>query len=62
MRGEREGAGRGEGTHEARRVGGTDTRATVADGLVGDGEFAEVEANHLGLDLNSVCARGEGGG
>ena len=35
--------------HEARRLGGTDTGATVRDGLVGDGELAEVVANHLRL-------------
>ncbi len=34
---------------EAGRVGGTDTRATVLDGLVGDRELSEVVANHLGL-------------
>lgn len=33
------------------RVGHVGT-TTVADGLVGDGELAEVVAGHLGLDLN----------
>lgn len=44
-------------TDETGRVGGTDTGATVADGLVRDRELAEVESNHLGLDLDGVCAR-----
>ena len=35
-------------------MSGTDTRPTVLDGLVGDGELGEVVANHLGLDLNLV--------
>ncbi len=35
--------------HEARRLGGTNTGTTVRDGLVGDGEFAQVVANHLRL-------------
>jgi hypothetical protein len=58
--------------YETGRVGSTDTRATVADGLVGDRELAEVETDHLGLDLDSVCrgqveirqlrARGKGDG
>jgi hypothetical protein len=39
---------------EARRVGGTDTWATVPDWLVGERELAGVVANHLGLDLNLV--------
>ena len=34
---------------EARAVGGTDTGATVLDGLVADGELGEVVADHLGL-------------
>ena len=38
--------------HEARRLGGTDTGATVGDGLVGDGELAKVVADHLRLDFN----------
>ena len=37
-----------------RRVGGTDTRPTVLDRLVGDGELCEIVANHLRLDLNLV--------
>lgn len=40
--------------NEARRVGGTDTRPTVAHGLVCDREFAEVVTDHLGLDLHAV--------
>jgi hypothetical protein len=40
--------------NEARRVGGTDTRASVTHLLVGDGELAEVVANHLRLDLHLV--------
>jgi len=35
-------------------VGGTDTGATVLDGLVGDRELSQVVANHLRLDLNLV--------
>jgi len=35
-------------------VGGTNTGATVLDGLVGDGELTEVVTNHLGLDLDLV--------
>ena len=31
-------------------MGGSDTGATVLDGLVGDGELAEVVADHLGLE------------
>lgn len=34
------------------RVGGTNTRATVLNGLVRDGEFGEVVASHLRLDFN----------
>jgi len=34
-------------------VGGSDTRATVGDGLVGDGVFTEVVANHLRLDVET---------
>ena len=33
-------------------MSGTDTRTTVLHGLVCDGEFAEVVADHLGLDFN----------
>jgi len=33
-------------------VGGTDTRTTVLDGLVGQGELAQVVTDHLGLDLH----------
>lgn len=40
--------------NETRRVGGTDTWPTVLDGLVGDGELAEVVASHFGLDFNLV--------
>ena len=35
-------------------MGGTDTGATVLDGLVRDGELSKVVANHLGLDLDLV--------
>ena len=38
--------------NETRRVGSSNTRATVLDWLVRDGEFAEIVANHLGLDFN----------
>ena len=34
---------------EPRGVCGSDTRATVLDGLVGDGELAKIVSNHLGL-------------
>lgn len=37
---------------EARRVGRTETGTTVRHGLVGDREFTEVVAGHLGLDLD----------
>ena len=37
---------------ESGGVSGTDTGATVLHGLVSDGEFTEVVANHLGLDFN----------
>lgn len=35
-------------------MSGTDTRTTVLDGLVRDGELSEVHADHLGLDLDLV--------
>lgn len=35
-------------------MGGTNTRATVLDGLVGDGELAQVVSDHLRLDFNLV--------
>ena len=35
-------------------VGGTDTRPSVLDGLVADGEFSKVVPNHLRLDLDLV--------
>lgn len=35
-------------------MGGTDTGSTVLDGLVRDGEFTQVVADHLGLDLDLV--------
>jgi hypothetical protein len=35
-------------------VSSTDTRLTVLDRLVGDGELTEVVTNHLRLDLHSV--------
>lgn len=40
--------------NEAGRVRGTNTRATVLDGLVGDGELSKVMADHFGLDFNLV--------
>lgn len=40
--------------NKPRRVGGTDTGTTVLDGLVRDGEFGEVVADHLRLDLDLV--------
>merc|ERR1719414_1555954 len=40
--------------NETRRVGGTDTGTTVLNGLVRDGELAEVVADHFGLDFNLV--------
>uniref|UniRef100_A0A0A9TMX8 40S ribosomal protein S15 (RPS15D) n=1 Tax=Arundo donax TaxID=35708 RepID=A0A0A9TMX8_ARUDO len=39
---------------EQRRVGGTNTRPTMLDWLVRDGEFCHVVANHLRLDLHLV--------
>ena len=39
---------------ETRRVSGTDTGATVVNGLVGKGELAEVVTDHLRLDLDGV--------
>jgi len=38
--------------NETGAVGGTDTRTTVLDGLVGQGELAQVVTDHLGLDLH----------
>ena len=35
-------------------MGGTNTRASVLDGLVGNGKLSKVVANHLRLDLNLV--------
>lgn len=35
-------------------MGGTDAWPTVLDGPVRNAELAEVEANHLGLDLDLV--------
>lgn len=35
-------------------MGGTNTRTTVLDGFVRDGELAEVVASHLRLDLDGV--------
>ena len=40
--------------NEPRGVGSTDTRPTMLDRLVRDGELCEVVANHLRLDLNLV--------
>jgi hypothetical protein len=34
---------------EPRRVRRTDTRSTVLDRLVGDGEFTQVMSDHFGL-------------
>jgi len=39
---------------EAGRVGGSDSGASVAHGLVRDGELAEVHADHLGLNLHAA--------
>ena len=39
---------------ESRGVSGTNTRATVTNGLVGHGELANVVVDHLGLDLDLV--------
>jgi hypothetical protein len=36
---------------ESGGVGGTNTRATVLDGLVGDGELTQVVTNHLRLKI-----------
>lgn len=35
-------------------MGGTDTRATVLDELIRNGEFGKIVASHLRLDLNGV--------
>ena len=35
-------------------MSGTDTGATVVNGLVGEGELTEVVTDHLGLDFNRV--------
>jgi len=40
--------------NETGRVGSTNTWATVLDWVVRDGEFSEVVANHLWLDLDLV--------
>ena len=37
---------------EPRRVGRTDTRPSVSDGLVADGELTEVVSNHFRFDLD----------
>ena len=39
---------------ESRGVSGTDTGATVTNGLVSHGELANVVVDHLGLDLDLV--------
>lgn len=39
---------------EIRTVSSTDTRATVLDGPVRNGELAKVVTDHLRLDLNRV--------
>ena len=39
---------------ESRGVSGTNTGATVTNGLVGHGELANVVVDHLGLDLDLV--------
>ena len=47
--------GRKEDGHaQTRGVSGTDTGATVLDGLVRARELGEVVANHLGLDFDRV--------
>lgn len=35
-------------------MGSTNTRPTVLDGLVRDGEFSKIMANHFRLDLNLI--------
>jgi len=42
-------------SYETGRVGSSDTRSTVTNGLVGDGKFSKVETDHFGLDLDLVC-------
>eukprot|EP01084_Bolivina_argentea_P067095 122280_1 len=39
---------------ESRRVGRTNTRATVLDGLVRNGELSQVVSNHFGLNFDTV--------
>lgn len=40
--------------NEPGRVGSTNTRPSVLDRLVTDGELSKIMANHLGLDLNLI--------
>lgn len=40
---------------ETGAVGGTNSRPTVLDGLVRQGEFTQVETNHLRLDFDLQC-------
>lgn len=42
---------------EAGRVGGAETGAAVGDGLVGDGELAEVVTDHTGLHTTTEQKR-----
>ena len=43
---------------ETRRVGSTDTGATVPDRLVGDGVLTQVGSNHLTLkEEEEICTR-----
>ena len=39
---------------ETTGVGGSDTRASVPDGLVGNSELSEVHSSHFGLDFNAA--------
>eukprot|EP01084_Bolivina_argentea_P232585 391980_1 len=41
---------------ESRRVCGSNARATVTDWLVGDGEFAQVMADHIRLDFDQYVS------
>ena len=40
--------------NESRRVSGTDTGSAVLDGLVCDGELAQIVSDHLWLDLDLI--------
>jgi hypothetical protein len=39
---------------ETGRMSGTDTRATMTNGFVGDGEFSKIMTDHLGFNLDLV--------